>query len=67
MYDIQFKHKHANVSMIKINKILLLRKFIKIKNIMFVIEKKIWLKNDIWIGTFQLVKRKEVLITKHEN
>ena len=30
MYDIQFKHKHANVSMIKINKMLLLRKFIKI-------------------------------------
>ena len=30
MYDIQFKHKHANVSIIKINKILLLRKFIKI-------------------------------------
>ena len=40
MYDIQFKHKHANVSMIKINKILLLRKFTKIKNIMFFIEKK---------------------------
>ena len=50
MCDIQFKHKHANVSMIKIN---------KIKNIIFY-RKKNWLKNDIWIGTFQLVKRKEV-------
>lgn len=40
MYDIQFKHKHANVSMIKINKILMLRKFIKIKNIMFFYRKE---------------------------
>ena len=47
MYDIQFKHKHANVSMIKINKILLLRKFIKIKNIIFFYRKKNCLKNYI--------------------